>query len=199
MSNSKKSSTSTRKISWWSVVAIIFIMVIGILFIVSYAVDQKIIDYIIGSICLVGAVGLVIFSIIKTGKLLTPSSIGGVLLLSVGIYEFASGGLAGTISSIIAWFTFLMGIILFLIGIVMLALNAKKHLISGIIEIAGGAVMGTLGGLMLFPMSNPVLGSEFVWLISGIILILLSILLIVNIFFPTVFSTKVAKRTKVEE
>ncbi len=199
MSNSKKSSTSTRKISWWSVLAIVLIMVIGILFIVAYAVGQNIIDYLIGSICLIGAVGLVVFSTIKTGKLLTASSVGGVLLLSVGIFEFVTGGLSGTVSTIIAWFTFLMGIILFVIGVVMLILNPRKNLFSGLVEIVSGAVMATLGGLMLFPLNKPVLGSQFVWLIAGIVLVLLSILLIVNIFFPNLFSTKVAKRTKVEE
>lgn len=199
MSNSKKSSTSTRKISWWSVLAIVLIMVIGILFIVAYAVGQNIIDYLIGAICLIGAVGLVVFSTIKTGKLLTASSVGGVLLLSVGIFEFVTGGLSGTVSTIIAWFTFLMGIILFVIGVVMLILNPRKNLFSGLVEIVSGAVMATLGGLMLFPLNKPVLGSQFVWLIAGIVLVLLSILLIVNIFFPKLFSTKVAKRTKVEE
>ncbi len=199
MSNSKKSSTSTRKISWWSVLAIVLIMVIGILFIVAYAVGQNIIDYLIGAICLIGAVGLVVFSTIKTGKLLTASSVGGVLLLSVGIFEFVTGGLSGTVSTIIAWFTFLMGIILFVIGVVMLILNPRKNLFSGLVEIVSGSVMATLGGLMLFPLNKPVLGSQFVWLIAGIVLVLLSILLIVNIFFPKLFSTKVAKRTKVEE
>lgn len=178
---------------------IVILMVIGILFIVAYAVNKSIVDYIIGVAFLLIGLGLIIFSIVRTGKLLTVGSIIGILALSAGIYEFVSTSLGGAIAGIISWFIFIIGIILFLVGIIMICLNSKKNLISGIIEIAGGAVLATLGGLMLFPLNKPVLGSDFIWLIAGIVIILLSILMVLNLFFPSLFSTKVAKTTKIED
>lgn len=198
--SSSNSSTKTRKISWVNLAIIAVMMVVGILFIVAYAVSQTIVDYIIGAVFVVAGVGMTLFAIVKTGRLLTANSVVGVLLFSVGVAEFADPSLASAIANLISWFIFIMGIVLFLVGIVMLVKNTRANLFSGVLEIVSGAVMAVLGGLMLFPLDKGgVIGTEAVWLIAGIVIVLLSIILIVNIFFPSVFSTKVTKKTKVEK
>ena len=195
------SSTKSRKVSWWNVAAIVVLMVIGALFIVAYAVNESIIDYIIGIGLLVAGIGLVIFGLVRSGKLLSGETVGGIFALSAGIAVIADtkADIAGVLSTIVAWFTFIMGIVLFIVGIVLLIKNANKNLITGILGIVFGAIMGVLGGLMLFPTNKPILGSQFVWLICGIVLILVGIYLLLSIFFPGTFSTKVTKKTKVED
>ena len=197
MSSTK--SKSQRKISWWSVAAIVVLLVIGALFIVAYAVNEQIINYIIGIGLLVAGIGLIIFGLVRSGKLLSGETVGGIFALSAGIAVIVNADIAKVIATIVAWFTFIMGIVLFIVGIILLIKNAKKNLITGILGIAFGAVMGVLGGLMLFPTNDPILGAKFVWLICGIVLILVGIYLLLSIFFPGTFSTKVTKKTKVED
>lgn len=194
MSQSKKSGTT--RVSWSQVIGIIVMLVLGVLFIVSHFVNRTITDYIIGAIALVGGVALIIVNIIETGKLISAGTVEGVLCISVGIYEFVNSGLSGTIASILSWFIFLMGIVLFLVGIIVLC-SKGNHLASGLIQLILGVAMGVIGGLMLFPRNNPVLRANYIWLISGIVLIVLALYVTLSIFYPSIGFSKIAGRKKV--
>lgn len=194
-----KKSNRIQRVPWINIVAIVIAMVLGVLFIIAYAVDSAIIDYIIGSAFLVAGIGGVIFSFVKTGNLLSFGSVLGILAFSTGIFEMVQIGLAEVIASIISWFIFIFGLILFLVGIITLAINPKKNLISGIIYIVFGTILAVLGGLMIFPLGNSVLGESFIWLIAGIAIILISLYALLALFFPQLKGGKIASRKKIED
>ena len=194
-----KKSNRIQRVPWINIVAIVIAMVLGVLFIIAYAVDSAIIDYIIGSVFLVAGIGGVIFSFVKTGNLLSFGSVLGILAFSTGIFEMVQISLAEVIASIISWFIFIFGLILFLVGIITLAINPKKNLISGIIYIVFGTILAVLGGLMIFPLGNSVLGESFIWLIAGIAIILISLYALLALFFPQLKGGKIASRKKIED
>lgn len=197
MSKSSSSNNSGKKVSWSQIIGIIVMLVLGILFIIAYAVNRNIVEYLIGAIALIGGIALIVINIISTGKLINAGTIGGILAIAVAIYEFVGGALANVLTEILAWFIFLIGIVLFLVGIVVLC-SKGHHIVSGCIQLVLGAVLAVLGGLMLFPTNDPILGSSFIWLITGIVVIILAIYLVLSIFFPSIGYSKVSSKKKVE-
>ena len=154
------------------------LLVLGVLFCVSYAMGTEVLSIILGVALIVAGTAILVMNIIKEKSTISSIALAGLLALSLGIYFVARNGVA-IIFSVVPFVLIVFGSALFIDAFIGYFARKEKVIVAFIVKLIVGAALVTIGALLL----AEVIGADLVGIFIGVALILVAIINIVVEFF----------------
>ena len=154
------------------------LLVLGVLFCVSYAMGTEALSIILGVALIVGGTAINVMSIIKDKSTFSSIALLGLLALSLGIYFIVRNAVA-IIFDVVPFVLVVFGSALFIDAFIGYFARKEKVIVAFIVKLVVGAALIVIGSLLL----AGVIGADLVGIFIGVALILVAIINIVVEFF----------------